>query len=44
MKRTPVGRKGNFISNVTWRNTLGQDFYQFLETSHVYWIGLKKLT
>lgn len=30
MKRAPVGRKGNFISNIMWRNILGQSFYQFL--------------
>ncbi|OEL26213.1 Calcium-transporting ATPase 1, plasma membrane-type [Dichanthelium oligosanthes] len=30
MKRTPVGRKGNFISNIMWRNIMGQAFYQFL--------------
>lgn len=30
MKRAPVGRKGNFISNVMWRNILGQSLYQFL--------------
>lgn len=30
MKRQPVGRKGNFISNVMWRNILGQSFYQFM--------------
>ncbi|XP_039157322.1 putative calcium-transporting ATPase 7, plasma membrane-type isoform X2 [Eucalyptus grandis] len=30
MKRRPVGRKGNFISNVMWRNILGQSLYQFL--------------
>ncbi|KAF7830547.1 putative calcium-transporting ATPase 7, plasma membrane-type isoform X2 [Senna tora] len=29
MKRPPVGRKGNFISNVMWRNILGQSLYQF---------------
>lgn len=29
MKRTPVGRKGNFISNVMWRNIFGQAVYQF---------------
>ncbi|KAK0605926.1 hypothetical protein LWI29_032306 [Acer saccharum] len=28
-KRTPVGRKGNFISNVMWRNIMGQSLYQF---------------
>ncbi|KAG6705407.1 hypothetical protein I3842_07G178100 [Carya illinoinensis] len=30
MKRSPVGRKGNFISNVMWRNILGQSLYQFV--------------
>ncbi|KAL6858909.1 hypothetical protein ACP4OV_017911 [Aristida adscensionis] len=30
MKRTPVGRKGNFISNIMWRNILGQSLYQFI--------------
>ncbi|KAF7809916.1 Calcium-transporting ATPase 2, plasma membrane-type [Senna tora] len=30
MKRQPVGRKGNFISNVMWRNILGQSLYQVL--------------
>ncbi|KAJ8541191.1 hypothetical protein K7X08_002007 [Anisodus acutangulus] len=30
MKCTPVGRKGNFISNVMWRNILGQSFYQLV--------------
>lgn len=29
MKRTPVGRRGNFISNVMWRNIMGQSLYQF---------------
>ena len=30
MKRSPVGRRGNFISNVMWRNILGQSLYQFV--------------
>ncbi|XP_065874323.1 calcium-transporting ATPase 2, plasma membrane-type [Euphorbia lathyris] len=30
MKRMPVGRKGNFISNVMWRNIMGQSLYQFI--------------
>ncbi|KAL2242133.1 calcium-transporting ATPase 1, chloroplastic [Sesamum indicum] len=30
MRRSPVGRKGNFISNVMWRNILGQSIYQFV--------------
>ncbi|KAI3669759.1 hypothetical protein L6452_41146 [Arctium lappa] len=29
MKRAPVGRKGNFITNVMWRNIFGQAVYQF---------------
>ncbi|KAI4388660.1 hypothetical protein MLD38_000970 [Melastoma candidum] len=30
MKRPPVGRKGKFISNVMWRNILGQSLYQLV--------------
>lgn len=30
MKRQPVGRKGSIISNVMWRNILGQSMYQFV--------------
>ncbi|KAA8522598.1 hypothetical protein F0562_013041 [Nyssa sinensis] len=30
MKRLPVGRRGNFISNVMWRNILGQSLYQLI--------------
>jgi Ca2+-transporting ATPase len=30
MKRPPVGRKGNFITNVMWRNITGQSIYQFV--------------
>lgn len=30
MKRSPVGRRGSFISNVMWRNILGQSLYQFI--------------
>ncbi|CAK9182841.1 unnamed protein product [Ilex paraguariensis] len=30
MKRLPVGRKGNFISNVMWRNISGQSLYQLI--------------
>jgi Ca2+-transporting ATPase len=46
MKRTPVGRKGNFISNIMWRNILGQAFYQFiviwyLQTEGKWLFGLK---
>lgn len=30
MERLPVGRKGNFITNVMWRNIMGQSLYQFV--------------
>ncbi|KAJ3674350.1 hypothetical protein LUZ60_004966 [Juncus effusus] len=35
MKRTPVGRTGKFISNVMWRNILGQSIYQFIVIWHL---------
>ncbi|XP_062210264.1 calcium-transporting ATPase 10, plasma membrane-type-like [Phragmites australis] len=46
MKRAPVGRKGNFISNIMWRNILGQAFYQFfviwyLQTEGKWLFGIK---
>jgi Ca2+-transporting ATPase len=46
MKRTPVGRKGNFISNIMWRNIMGQAFYQFfviwyLQTEGKWLFGIK---
>ncbi|KDP33169.1 hypothetical protein JCGZ_13434 [Jatropha curcas] len=30
MKRAPIGKQGKFISNVMWRNILGQSLYQFI--------------
>nr|GEX10295.1 calcium-transporting ATPase 2, plasma membrane-type-like [Tanacetum cinerariifolium] len=30
MERTPVGRKENFITNVMWRNIMGQSLFQFV--------------
>ncbi|KAJ8638305.1 hypothetical protein MRB53_012572 [Persea americana] len=30
MKREPIRRRGGFISNVMWRNILGQALYQFV--------------
>ncbi|KAG0464345.1 hypothetical protein HPP92_020414 [Vanilla planifolia] len=47
MKRAPVGRKGNFISNVMWRNIIGQAIYQFvviwyLQTSGKWLFGLEE--
>ncbi|KAK8964468.1 Calcium-transporting ATPase 1, plasma membrane-type [Platanthera guangdongensis] len=30
MKRPPVGRKGKLITNIMWRNIMGQAFYQFI--------------
>uniref|UniRef100_A0A0A9DZG0 P-type Ca(2+) transporter n=1 Tax=Arundo donax TaxID=35708 RepID=A0A0A9DZG0_ARUDO len=46
MKRAPVGRKGNFISNIMWRNILGQAIYQFiviwyLQTEGKWLFGIK---
>ncbi|XP_057957621.1 calcium-transporting ATPase 2, plasma membrane-type [Malania oleifera] len=35
MKRSPVGRRGNFITNVMWRNILGQSLYQFMVIWHL---------
>jgi magnesium-transporting ATPase (P-type) len=35
MKRTPVGRTGKFISNIMWRNILGQALYQFVVIWHL---------
>jgi Ca2+-transporting ATPase len=29
MEKAPVGRTGKFITNVMWRNILGQSLYQF---------------
>ncbi|CAA7387823.1 unnamed protein product [Spirodela intermedia] len=44
MKRTPVGRGGNFISNVMWRNILGQSFYQFIVIWYLQTEGKRVLT
>ena len=30
MKRSPIGRTGNFIRNVMWRNIVCQSLYQFM--------------
>ncbi|KAM3294001.1 hypothetical protein ACQJBY_037102 [Aegilops geniculata] len=30
MEKAPVGRTGKFITNVMWRNILGQSLYQFM--------------
>ncbi|KAH7287477.1 hypothetical protein KP509_32G057900 [Ceratopteris richardii] len=30
MEKPPVGRKGNFITNIMWRNILGQAVYQLI--------------
>ncbi|XP_057422035.1 calcium-transporting ATPase 2, plasma membrane-type-like [Lotus japonicus] len=30
MKRAPLGRKGDFINSIMWRNILGQALYQFV--------------
>ncbi|KQK14184.1 hypothetical protein BRADI_1g14630v3 [Brachypodium distachyon] len=46
MKKAPVGRTGKFITNVMWRNILGQSLYQFtviwyLQTQGRYIFGLE---
>uniref|UniRef100_A0A0D9VWE1 Calcium-transporting ATPase n=1 Tax=Leersia perrieri TaxID=77586 RepID=A0A0D9VWE1_9ORYZ len=46
MKKAPVGRKGKFITNVMWRNTVGQSLYQFavmwyLQTQGKHLFGLE---
>ncbi|MFS7941462.1 putative P-type ATPase, HAD-like superfamily [Helianthus anomalus] len=33
MERQPFGRKGNFITNVMWRNIMGQSLYQTMKPS-----------
>ncbi|KAL2895036.1 Calcium-transporting ATPase 1 [Bienertia sinuspersici] len=35
MKRQPVGRKGSIVSNVMWRNIIGQAMYQFVVIWHL---------
>jgi Ca2+-transporting ATPase len=46
MKKAPVGRKGKFITNVMWRNIVGQSLYQFavmwyLQTQGKHLFGLE---
>ncbi|KAG8062755.1 hypothetical protein GUJ93_ZPchr0003g17325 [Zizania palustris] len=46
MKKAPVGRTGKFITNVMWRNIMGQSLYQFavmwyLQTQGKYLFGLE---
>ncbi|WVZ59839.1 hypothetical protein U9M48_009932 [Paspalum notatum var. saurae] len=46
MKKAPVGRTGKFITNVMWRNILGQSIFQFaviwyLQTQGKYLFGLE---
>ncbi|KAF0921980.1 hypothetical protein E2562_020665, partial [Oryza meyeriana var. granulata] len=46
MKKAPVGRTGKFITNVMWRNIVGQSLYQFavmwyLQTQGKHLFGLE---
>lgn len=46
MKKAPVGRTGKFITNVMWRNIVGQSIFQFtviwyLQTQGTYLFGLE---
>lgn len=46
MKKSPVGRTGRFITNVMWRNIVGQSIFQFvviwyLQTQGEYLFGLE---
>lgn len=46
MKKAPVGRTGKFITNVMWRNIVGQSLFQFvviwyLQTQGKYLFGLE---
>ena len=46
MKKSPVGRAGKFITNVMWRNIVGQSIFQFvviwyLQTQGEYLFGLE---
>ncbi|KAJ9562504.1 hypothetical protein OSB04_007664 [Centaurea solstitialis] len=40
MKRAPVGRKGNFITNVMWRNIFGQASYGYFSRKENRFFGL----
>ncbi len=39
MKRPPVGRNGNFITNVMWRNIIGQAVYQLAVLAVLQYMG-----
>jgi P-type Ca2+ transporter type 2C len=46
MKKAPVGRTGKFITNVMWRNIVGQSLFQivvvwYLQTQGKYLLGLE---
>ncbi|KAK3146740.1 hypothetical protein QOZ80_3BG0271120 [Eleusine coracana subsp. coracana] len=46
MKKAPVGRTGKFITNIMWRNIVGQSLFQFvviwyLQTQGKYLFGLQ---
>ena len=43
MERPPVGRKGSFITNVMWRNIVGQAIYQLIFLWVLQFAGIKLL-
>jgi Ca2+-transporting ATPase len=43
MERPPVGRKGSFITNVMWRNIVGQAVYQLIVLWVLQFAGIELL-
>ena len=43
MEKPPVGRKGSFITNVMWRNIVGQAIYQLIVLLVLQFAGIKLL-
>lgn len=40
LKKKAIGRKGNFISNIMWRNIIGQVIYQLIVLGLLQYLGL----
>ena len=43
MEKPPVGRKGSFITNVMWRNIVGQAIYQLIVLWVLQFAGIELL-
>lgn len=43
MKRPPIGRGESFITNIMWRNIIGQSIYQLVVILTLYFEGTKLL-